>query len=291
MYFNERTSYNNMTYSIDMIRLKTYIDYDVFSNLEFHIKTYYSDKIEQFWISDRIMCFKYNYKILIEEGVGFYFAFKHNNETAETHDGLYNLTIEFNPNKLKDNKLIYYILKLSGNWFIRSFDLAVDLKINILDLIVDKGKKRDVKIFSNGFDNKTYEIGKGDMRLKIYNKKHESKLDVPYDLTRIEISRTLDDFPISDIKFYNYEVDGFPEIYTNDFICSLSEYKDKTMFAIIYAVQSGFPINDLSRVYKEKIKKLFEGGHKLRFTSKDATSVLRKTIFTYFMWNDKVRFK
>lgn len=289
MYYIYRKSYNNLTYSIDMFRLKTYVDYNVYSNLEFYLNTYYKTKIEKFWISDRIMQFKYNYKIEIEEGIGFYIGFHHNNE-KDIDYGLHNLTVEFNPNKVKDNDLLLHILGLSGKWLIRSYDLAVDLSCNILDIIFDKGRRRALHTFSNGGDDITYEIGKGDLRLKIYNKKRESKLNVP-DLTRIEITRELEDFPISDVKMLNWGINNFPEIYINNYMYSFSDYKDKTMLPIIYAVQNGFPINDLSRRYKEKLKKLFEGGQKVKFTDKDATDVLRKTIFTYFMKNDKVRWR
>lgn len=291
MYYNFATSFYNLTYSIDMFRLKAYVDYDVFSNLDFYLKTYCNDKIDRFWISDRVMQFKYNYRIVIEEGKSFYIGFHHNNEKTEENKGLHNLTIEFNPNKLKDNSILMYILNLSGEWFIKSYDLAVDIKCNILDIIFDKGKKRKCHTFSYGGDNITYEIGTGDMRLKIYNKKNESNLDVPYELTRIEISRELEDFPISDVKLLKYGSDKFPEIYMNDYIYSLSDIQDKTILPIIYAVQNGYPLNNLTRRYKEKIKKLFEGGQKIKFTEKEATEVLRKTIFSYFMKNEKVRWR
>lgn len=290
MYYISKTSYNNLTYSIDMIRLKTYVDYDVYSNLDFYLNTYHKECVEKYWISDRKMMFKYNYQIEVGEGRSFYLGFHHNNE-KDVEPGLHNLTIEFNPNKLKDNILIQHILNLSGDWLIRSYDLAVDIKCNILDLIFDKSLKRHVHTFSNGGDDITFNIGKGDFRLKIYNKKRESKLDITGDLSRVEISRKLDDFPVREVKFLEWGIDNFPDIYLNNYIYSLSDYKDKTMLPIIYAVQNGFPISDLSRRYKEKLKNLFEGGQKIKFTNKDATEVLRKTIFTYFMKNQKVRWR
>lgn len=270
MYYKHIKSNNNLTYSIDMLRLKTLIDYNCWSNLDFYFRTYYNDKIEKYWISDKISQFKYNYKIEIEEGVGFYIGFHHNNSNADEDYELHNLTIEFNPNKVKDNKLLQHILALSGEWFIKSYDLAVDLNINILDIIYDKGRKRKVQIYSNGNDDITYRIGQSDCKLKIYNKKRESKLDITGDL---------------------YGTEYFPEIYLNNYIYSISDLKDKTMLPIIYAVQHGFPLNDLSRRYKEKIKKLFEGGNQIRFTDKDATQVLHQTIFAYFMKNNKVKWK
>ena len=101
----------------------------------------------------------------------------------------------------------------------------------------------------------------------------------------------MEDFPIKDVKLLNWGLNNFPELYINNYMCSFNDYNNKTMLPIIYAVQNGFPINDLSRRYKEKIKKLFEGGQKIKFTDKDATEVLRQTIFRYFMKNDKVRWR
>ena len=101
-------------------------------------------------------------------------------------------------------------------------------------------------------------FGKGDGRVKIYNKKIESNLSIAGDLTRVEISRSIDDFPIVEIKNFNYG-ENFPYIYLSNYIYSLSDYKDKTLLAVLYAVQSGYSIKDLTRDYKRKIKNLLEG--------------------------------
>lgn len=76
----------------------------------------------------------------------------------------------------------------------------------------------------------------------------------------------------------------------NNYVYSLSDYKDKTLLAILFAVQNGFPMKDLSRSYKEKIKNMIQGGYKVRFSSKVATQVVNKTIFYYFIKNDRVHF-
>lgn len=72
---------------------------------------------------------------------------------------------------------------------------------------------------------------------------------------------------------------------------SLSDYEDKTLFALLYAVQNGFPIKDLSRVYKKKIKNLLQGGYKILFDERSATQVINQTIFYYFIKNNKVVFR
>lgn len=284
---------NNMVYSVDMIRLKTYITYGEFSNLEFLINSVYKDKVKKMWLSDRVMCFKYNYTIELEEGRSFYFGFHCNNEKLQffKNDVKYNLTLEFNPNKIKDAPLLLHILGMSGDWYLRSLDLAVDLKINILDLILSKTGKRTLKSLSNGFDDKTYYIGTGDRHIKIYNKKKESNLKDVNELTRVEVSVQFEDFRLIDIKSFKLPEELFPEVYINDYLYTFSDYKDKTMLALLYAVQSGFPIDDLSRRYKERVKELFKGGHQIRFSRKTADEVIRRTVFHYFMPNELVRWR
>lgn len=288
--YNKKIEHNNIFYSVDMLRLKTYMSFSTFSELEFRLKLVWKDYIKQEYTSPKINNFFYNYVIEIEEGQSFWFGFLHNTEKREEKNEFYNFTIEFNPNKLKDNNILLYILGLSGKWFLKSLDLAMDLKVNILDLNVDFSGRKQMKIFSKGYDDKTIYIGKDDSRIKIYNKKIESKLNILGDLTRVEVSRTFDDFPITDIKFFKFG-DKFPNIYLNEYIYSLSDYEDKTLFALLYAVQNGFPIKDLSRVYKKKIKNLLQGGYKILFDEKSATQVVNQTIFYYFISNKKVVFR
>ena len=281
----------NMTYSIDMLRLKTYITYSAFTELEFRLKTIWQENLVLNYTTGKMSEFHYNYRIVNDEGNGFWLGFLHNTEKRTQNElNRYNLTIDFNPNKLKDDEIVKYILGLSGEWFIKSYDLAVDVKVNIRDLIVNKGQKRKMLIFNNGGDNITYEVGTGDLRVKVYNKKKESKLDMFGDLTRIEISRTCDDYPISEIARYKFG-DKFPEIYLNQYVASLSEYQDKTLMAVLFAIQGGYPINELTRSYKLKLKKMFEGGYKINFYQKYANSVLQQVIYHYFVPNLLMRWR
>lgn len=290
MYLNE-LQHNNIVYSVDMIRLKTSLTYSVFTEIEFRFKTAWKDYIKKQYTTPQLKQFFYNYVIEVCEGQSFWFGYCHNTERRSFYEGAeYNFTIEFNPNKLKDNKIIMYLLSLSGKWYIKSFDLAMDLKVNILDIITDIKGRGSSKIFINGFDDKTIEIGKGDGRLKIYNKKKESNLNILGSLTRVEVSRVLDDYPISDMKLFNFG-NCFPNLYLNKYLYSFEDYEDKTLLALLYAVQNGFPIKDLSRVYKNKIKNMFKGGYRIIFDNKIATQVVRKTIFYYFINNMQVRWK
>lgn len=243
IYYNA-LEHNNMIYSIDMIRLKTYITYDKYNNLDFYLRTYFKDKIKRFWISSRPMDFKYNFSIEMEKDKSFYFGFCHNSEEKlpERLEPEYNLTIQFNPNKLKDEPLIIHILNLSGIWYLKRYDLAIDLKINILDIIFDKSGKRKFKIDSKGLDDRTVYIGaEGDKFIKLYNKKNESKLNITGDLTRVEITREVNDFKLNDIVLWKYD-NFFPDLYLNNYVYSLSDLdqknKNKTLYAVLFAVQN-----------------------------------------------------
>lgn len=101
-------------------------------------------------------------------------------------------------------------------------------------------------------------------------------------MTRVEVSCEFEDYPIENIALLEFP-DIFPVLYTNDHMYSFEDYNDRTLLAIAYAVQNGFPINDLSRHYRKKIKDMFLGGNKIKFSKKNATSVLRKVLFHYFM--------
>lgn len=108
MYFYFEEMFN-VTYSIDMLRLKTYITYQEFTEIEFRFKTCWGDFVKNQYTSSRLEQFFYNYNIEIEEGQSFWFGFMHNTERRAENITEYNLTIEFNPNKLKDNKLLRYM--------------------------------------------------------------------------------------------------------------------------------------------------------------------------------------
>lgn len=287
LYFNEFTSHN-ITYSIDMLRLKTYISYAKFSEINFRFQTVWKSYVKKLYNSPAQQQFYYNFVIEVEEGCSFWFGFCHNSERRSFDERAeYNFTIEFNPNKLKQNKILMYLLNISGKWFIRRFDLAMDLQVGINDIIYDIGQKRETKIYQKSYDDKSIYFGVGDGRVKIYNKKKESNLDINYELTRIEVTKEVDDFPISDIKVFSLDV-IFPYIYFKNYVYSIDDYSDKTLLAIMYAVQAGYPIKDLTKTYKHKVKLLLNGGYKILFDRTVALKALTKTIFSYFINNPKV---
>ena len=129
-------------------------------------------------------------------------------------------------------------------------------------------------MFSKGGEDRTYYIGRTNNRIKIYNKKIESGLD--YDLTRLEITSKLD-YEINMIDFYNYSV-KLPELFLNNYLYSFKDYEDKTLLAILYAVQNGFNVSDLSRRYKDKVKSLLEGNYKIDIQNKYCTQTIKKCL-------------
>lgn len=215
----------------------------------------------------------------------FGFGYIHNSEIINKGKSLtneettFNFTIEFNPNKIDIKGIIKQILKMSPNWNIKSIDIAMDIKINIMDLCgIDKERKKDFRMFTQGLDNRTYYIGRTNNRIKIYNKKIESNLD--YDLTRVEITSKLD-IDIKDILNYEYNV-KLPDLYLNNYLYTFSDYKDKTLLAILYAVQSGYCVNDLPRVQKKKVKELLKGDYKINLNNEYCTKAIQQCICSIF---------
>lgn len=131
---------DNICYTVDMLRLKTTLTYEQFSIIEFKAKTIYKDFLKEHYESSGISNFKYNFVIELKENSSYWFGFIHNSELTNSNTSMqnerreYNFTVEFNPNKVQIKGLLKYILSLSSNWTIKSIDMAMDLKINILDL-------------------------------------------------------------------------------------------------------------------------------------------------------------
>lgn len=281
-------SLDNITYTVDMIRLHCDITYETFNLLETRLRTIYNDQIKNFYISTGISDFKYNYNIEIKEGKSFWFGFIHNSELVNKKGSLqndntkYNFTLEFNPNKLELRGILLYIIRMlyTNNCSIKSVDLAMDIPFNILDIGgFDKGRKKDFRMFSQGGENKTYYIGRTNNRIKIYNKKIESNLD--RELTRIEITSKLD-VTLKNYMFFKYDVE-LPKLYLNNYLLTFDDMEDKTLLAIVYAVQNGFPLNDLSRRYKDKVQnRLMEGGQLIPLSNSMCTQAIKNCIHGIF---------
>lgn len=254
LYFNDFNvvDKNNYSYCVDMIRLKTEISLNEFEQKIKSRLLFYRSCIEQ-WTSSRINEFYYNFNYN-DDNCSFWFGYisNKNANALQNSDKPRNFTIEFNPNKCKDNNLLVSILQSCNNWTIKSIDFALDVETNILNLCgFDKQRKSYFKTIDNGESDKTYYMGVKNNRVKIYNKKIESNLDV-LDLTRIEITKYLD-LPIQEIK--DFEFGYFPDLYFNDYQLDFTDLmQDKNLSALIFAVNHGYMLHDLSRYDREKVK-------------------------------------
>lgn len=221
---------DNIVYSVDKLRLKTECTMFEFSKIEFRFKTAWNHVLDYAYTSTKPSSFHYNYNIKLEEGKSFWFGFLHNSESKNAIDDnkKYNFTLEFNPNKLKNNKFISFILHTLSGWVVRSFDFAFDIAVNILDIIIDRRRKRGIYIHDNGGDDKTFVVGKGSTKTKIYNKKRESNLDVK-NLTRIEVSQVeTGDISVYLLDKFEFNSDMLPGLYLTEYAYSLEDYGDTT---------------------------------------------------------------
>lgn len=290
-YVNKKTR-ENITYSIDMLRLKTEITKEDFSRLEFRFMTCWKAYVKNSYQTTRAAQFHYNYVLEAEEGKSFWIGFLHNQESKSmiNESKKYNFTIEFNPNKLKEDECLISILQMFSNWSLKSFDIALDIPVNINSLIIDRGRFNLLQTLDYGMDNKTFFLGRGDGRVKIYNKKRESNLDVN-ELTRVEVSGVeTGDMPLIFLDKYTFEDRLFPLLYVKEYVFSLEDYQDTTLLAILYAVQNGYDINLLTKTYKRKVRELLKKGSQIKFESKVVEEVLKETIGRLMNYDKKERY-
>lgn len=241
-YFSEYRQ-DGYVYTVDMIRLRTYISKSVFKDLS----KYFVGKNLKYWegkggfgkFFDNWSC----------DGLWIGFTDHHSKHIKlSTWNDKINFTIEFNPNKLTDrSKDVLIPLLMTYNWSVTRFDLAIDIATNINNLCIKSILKKNFCIFYRDYNDKTYYFGKGNGHTKIYNKKIESGLD--YDLTRYEVTKTCE-FDLSEVDL-PYIKFNFLQIYFNPYY---SEQDGSTYDAILFALNNGFPFRSLSRDYKDRIK-------------------------------------
>lgn len=245
-------------YSVDMIRLKVRVpsaDVETFM-------ARYSDNIEvSYYESLSFKKYRYNWNFKINSlfgggVIGFWIGFYHGSEKNSTS---HNLVIEFNPNKCEEISYLWNLLKhfYSNPKTVHcvSGDIACDMPVNVLDVLYIPHGRRNTKTFNNGGDDITYYFGSrsDDGYIKIYNKSRELGL-TDVDLTRYEVTRKFD-----------FTLDQGSEIHM-DWGCLvdinvIDNYQydlniDGTVKALIYAVMNGYPLSNIPRKNKEKIKKI-----------------------------------
>lgn len=250
-------------YSVDMVRLKV----RVFSeDIQTFFNAFTVDSNVDYWESTKFTEYRHNWRFkymdVFNKERSFYVGYSFNSEQKSLKHWL---VIEYNPNK---NDITYgYLNKILMRFFkspvdvkVVSVDLACDMPVNITNVFCDKGGKKVRKLFDYGGDNKTIYVGQGNGRIKIYNKRKEilekEGREIGHDLTRYEISLScFEDFPIG-----HYMDDISPCIKLIPIYCISSYQFDMSLNgtdkAIIYAVLNGYPIEELTRDKRTKIKKI-----------------------------------
>ena len=250
--------------SVDMLRLKSRIPLSVWEGIH---KRLLLDPDIDWWVSSKIDSYGYNYVFRKGEAGSFYFAYQHNSEKRSNFK--FSLVVEFNPSKCEIKGFLRQLLDLLGKDFeVVSCDIAWDFyDMDIRSISIDKGKKKAFKVFDYGGDDITYYIGEGDGRVKIYNKAREEKVEgrwVRYEVTWYVKQK------LSNIEFW-YPREEAPKLYyySQQELCF-----DPTLDAIMYAVERGYPLNRLSRRYKEKALKCLKARSEVNIDFKEGRKKL-----------------
>lgn len=282
-------------YSLDMIRLSSRVLLKEFENyINYYISLNYdTHSLFEQWDSFKIREYRYNFKVNVLDQVtgevnSYWIGYKHNTEKNDDY-GRYSLVVEYNPNKINidKNSMLYELLHqffIFSEFKLVSVDLAMDLHgLDISNIQYDKNRKRDVRIFGYG-DNKTVYIGKGNGRTKIYNKALERGLEgekwTRYEVTlqynfniKQSVLKCISEFGLSlDLDFEL--VDIYSLIGTQVSMSDLT--LDGTDKALIFAVQHGFPLEELSRRKRDKIKKILSESTTIEIDRKSFFNAINK---------------
>lgn len=246
----------NFKYSVDMIRLSVKLQSGEFQTI-FDYQARMPDI--SFYMSNRAK--DYHYNIVVKKNdYSYWMGYKHNS-SMENKD----FVLEYNPNKVHNDVLVNYIL---SNYFnkltcydirylpkVCSVDIAVDIDVNILNCLVFKQTRGRYMFYSGDTgraDDYTIYIGKGDGRVKVYNKALERGLD--YDLTRYEISLKLDK-PLQMIKMLRVDVETKPILKIIDMQIGIDPELRATLSGFL---QEPYLINQLSQYKRKKYREMID---------------------------------
>lgn len=253
-------------YSVDMLRISLEMRKDEVDNI---LKYYHS--VVRMDIAEYPPCFQdFKYKnmftITYENGstmtVGLCF---NGTSQGENLKGF----IEVNPNKcfIKPQCLvdIYYTLSRCIGWEVARWDLAIDIPIDRMSVILGKDQRKYELTCKNKEDRTEYLGCRNNVgRVKVYNKTAESNLD--YTLTRCEL--TMPDF--SDLNFFMKLDSILPEVWiagTNTGL-ELSNLSDMQAVLVELIRKEENPTLYLKRLKWEQRKKLepyvFDGYKRLK---------------------------
>ena len=260
-------------YSVDMVRLKTKVPHEHF--MRFSNKYLDYDPNVEYRTLMQINAYRHNWNIKQQTPFGqefsYWIGYQHNSEKPSVSSGL---VIQYNPNKCPLMGVLANVLRVyfsSEEVEVISVDLAMDFALPIDKLIVDRQRKQNMQIHYYSSEMPTYYIGKGDGRIKIYDKAKELGIDGV--LTRYEVSKEIRE-KIKDIQSpeFDFKANIIPVGYLTP------KDTDKSLDLVLWAVQNGYPIGSLTRRNKEKVREYLDEKSELQFSEKD----IRLAIQQYF---------
>lgn len=263
MYFN---------YSLDMIRMAVKLRPE-----EFQVIMDYQTRIPglSFYMSNRAKDYHYNITVKTTD-YSYWMGYKHNS----SHDNK-DFVIEYNPNKVINDNLVNYILSEYFNKYTKvdvryspricSVDIAVDIDINILNCLVFKQTRGRYMFYSGDTgraDDYTIYIGKGDGRVKVYNKALESGLD--YDLTRYEVSLKIDK-ALQHINTIKVDVSTKPILKIIDMKLGIDAETRATLNGFL---QEPYLINQLSQFKRKKYRDMIDNCIDFKLNNKEIEKII-----------------
>lgn len=262
----------NFKYSVDMVRLLVKLRPGEFQTI-FDYQARMPDI--SFYMSNRAKDYHNNIVVKKKE-YSYWMGYKHNSSTDNV-----DFVLEYNPNKVHDDELINYIL---SNYFnkvtcydvkysprVCSVDIAVDINVNILNCLVFKQTRGRYMFYSGNTgrsDDYTIYIGKGDGRVKVYNKALERGLD--YDLTRYEISLKLDK-TLQNIRMVKVDVEKSPILKIIDMQLGIDA---ETRATINGFLQEPYLINQLSQYKRKKYREMIDNCVDFKLDSREIKKVI-----------------
>lgn len=257
-YFNS-ISENDITYSIDMVRLR--LDFSSMERIE-EFGAYFTSsscplflQIEQYPLSTKAFSYRYLFKINCENGSDFVVGLGFNG--SDRSSGWVGFC-EFNPNKVADTDEFRFFFDLLHGFCpwaeLVRYDLAIDVPVSRSQCSMSKDKRKYTCI-QNSSEDVTEHLGCRNKSgfCKLYNKKIESGLE--NELTRFEI--TLD----AELT-YSQVVELIPEVDVTEIqLDMVSELALRDTEIVLVDLLKRLPLyeqryyfNRLGRKMKQKIK-------------------------------------
>ena len=265
----------DIKYSVDMVRLMVKLRPGEFQTI-FDYQTRMPGI--SYYVSNRAKDYHYNITVKTTD-YSYWMGYKHNSGNDNK-----DFVIEYNPNKVKNDILVNYILSEYFSKFtmkdicysprVCSVDIAVDIDCNILNCLVFKQTKGRYLFYSGSTgraDDFTIYIGKGDGRVKLYNKALESGLN--YDLTRYEVSIKLNK-PLQSIRSVKVDVETKPILKIIDMQLGIDAETRATLSGFL---QEPYLINQLTQYKRKKYREMIDSCVDFRLDSRE----IEKKIIEY----------